>query len=34
VIALRRATAFRPPEIELVAGLANSVAPAFERLLR
>lgn len=33
VIALRRTTAFRPPEVELVAGLANGVAPAFQRLL-
>jgi len=33
VIALRRATAFRPPEIELVAGLARGVAATFERLL-
>jgi len=32
-IALRRTTAFRPPEVELVAGLASGVAPAFQRLL-
>jgi len=34
VIALRRSTPFRSPDIELVAGLANGVASAFERLLR
>jgi hypothetical protein len=33
VIALRRTTPFRPPDIELVAGLANGVAGAFQRLL-
>ena len=34
VVALRRATPYRSPEIELVAGLASGVASAFERLLR
>lgn len=34
VIALRRATPYRSPEIELVAGLASGVAPVFGRLLR
>ena len=34
VIALRRSTPFRSPEIELVAGIANGVASAFDRLLR
>lgn len=34
VIALRRTTPFRSPDIEIVAGLANGVAEAFERLLR
>jgi hypothetical protein len=34
VIALRRSTPFRSPEIELVAGVANGVAATFERLLR
>ena len=34
VIAARRATPFRPPEIELVYELAHGVAAAFARLVR
>ena len=34
VIALRRSTPYRSPEIELVAGLGGRVASTFERLLR